>query len=415
MNTKLRLASAVAAVAIIAAACGTSATPAPTAAPTAAPTTAATAAPTAAPTAATLSGTLTLWESYSSGGGELTAFNKAVKAITDANPGLTINVVDQPFSDIFKKWETDVAAGGGADMFIAPNDNLGSEARAGVLADLTSALTGKLDGFTQVAVDGSKVDGKFYMVPESLKAVALWYDKSTLATPPATTDALMAGVKDGSIKLGLNQSAYHNFGFSGAFGGALMDDTGKCVADQAGWSDAYAYLAALKAAGAKFYTDGNALKQDFQTGKLNATVDGPWQTADFTKALGDKLAVAPMPAGTAKANPLTGTDGWYINPNSKNLDLAVKLALRLVATSSEQVLTDQAGHVPAAPGVTITSPIVQGFADAAANGFPRPQRVELNNFWGGFGDALNAVLDKGTDPVAAIATACKSMNEANGK
>ena len=60
----------------------------------------------------------------------------------------------------------------------------------------------------------------------------------------------------------------------------------------------------------------------------NAVIDGPWQTADFTAAfatLGHELAVAPIPAGPsgAKANPFTGTDGWYINPNSPNVDLAV--------------------------------------------------------------------------------------------
>jgi arabinogalactan oligomer/maltooligosaccharide transport system substrate-binding protein len=301
-------------------------------------------------------------------------------------------------------------------MYIAPNDNLFSQADAGALADLTSALEGKLEGFNQVAVDGSKVDGKFYMVPESLKAVALWYDKSKIATAPATTDALMAGVKDGSILLGLNQNAYHNFGLSGAFGGTLMDDTGKCVADATtGWADSYKYMADLKAAGAKFYTDGNALKQDFQTGKLTAVIDGPWQTADFVKALGDNLAVATIPGGTGKANPLTGTDGWYINPNTKSMDLAVEFALRMVATASEQVMTTDAGHIPAAPGVTITSPIVQGFADAAAAGLPRPQRAEFNNYWGPFGDALNTVLDKGEDATASIANACKLMNEANSK
>jgi len=411
VNTKLRLASAVAAVAIIAAACGSSATPVPTAAPT----TAATAATTAAPTPAGLTGAITLWHSYGSGGGEGTAFLKALKAVTDANPGLKVTVVEQPFSDIFKKWETDVAAGGGADMFIAPNDNLGSEARAGVLADLTTALTGQLAGFAQVAVDGSKVDGKMYMVPESLKAVAMWYDKTVVTAPPTTTDALLAAVKAGTVKLGLNQNAYHSFGFSGAFGGSLMDATGKCTADAGGFSDAFKYFQDLKAAGAKWYTDGNALKQDFQTGKLNAVIDGPWQTADFTKALPDKLAVAPIPAGPkGKANPLTGTDGWYINPNSKSIDTAVALALALVATASEQVLTDGAGHVPAAPGVTISSDIVKGFAAAAADGFPRPQSAQFNNYWGPFGDAVNSVLDKGSDATTTIASACKLMNDANG-
>jgi arabinogalactan oligomer/maltooligosaccharide transport system substrate-binding protein len=337
-----------------------------------------------------------------------------------ANKDLKINVVEQPFSDIFTKWQTDVLAGGGPDMYIAPNDNLFSQADAGALEDVTAAVEGKLEGFSEVAIAGSKVDlgdgGKMYMIPESLKAVALWYDKSKVATAPTTTDALLAGVKDGSILLGIHQdSIYFNYGWAGAFGGQLMDDTGKCIADQGGWAEGFQLLADLKAAGAKFYTDGNALKQDFQTGKINATVDGPWQTADFTKALGENAAVAPMPGATGTANPLTGVDGWYINPNSANKDLAIAFALQMVGTDSAQIMTSDAGHVPAAPGVTITSPIVQGFADQAAAGFPRPQRIEFNNFWGPFGDAMNQVLDKGADPTAAVAAACQQMNEANGK
>jgi arabinogalactan oligomer / maltooligosaccharide transport system substrate-binding protein len=418
MKRNLRFAGLLAGVVIVAAACSSgAATTAPSAeAPSAAPSVEASAAPSTAPSAATLSGELTLWESYASGGGELGGFNKIVDGIKAANPDLKINVVEQPFSDIFNKWNTDVAAGGGPDMFIAPNDSLFSQADAGVLADLTSALSGKLDGFTQVAIDGSKVGDKFFMVPESLKAVALWYDKSAVATAPATTDDLLAAVKDGSVKLGLNQNAYHMFGFTGSFGGKLMDDAGKCIADQGGFADAFKYFQDLKAAGAKYYTDGNALKQDFQTGKLNAVVDGPWQTADFKSALSDKLAVAKMPAGPSgsKADPFTGTDGWYINPNSKNIDLAVAFALDFVGTPNEQIFSDEGGHVPAAPGVTINDPLVQGFADAAADGLARPQSSQFNNYWGPFGDAVNQVLDKNADATTTVANACKLMNEANG-
>jgi arabinogalactan oligomer/maltooligosaccharide transport system substrate-binding protein len=420
MNKKLRFASLLAGAAILVAACGgNAATTAPestapesTAPESTAPESGAPASPSGEP----LSGELTLWHSYGSGGGETGAFIKALGRVTEANKDLKVNVVEQPFSDIFTKWTTDVSAGGGPDMFIAPNDNLFSQSDAGVLADLDSYLTGDaLAGFNPVAVEGSKVNGKFFMVPESLKAVAMWYDSSAVTTPPTTADALLAAVKDGSVKLGLNQNAYHGFGFSGAFGGTLMDDTGKCIADQGGWADAYKFQADLKAAGAKFYTDGNALKQDFQTGALNAVIDGPWQTADFKSALGDKLAVAPIPAGAAPANPLTGTDGWYINPNSPNIDLAVALALQMVQGEQAQIMTTDAGHVPAAPDITIADPIVQGFADAAAGGLPRPQRAEFNNYWGPFGDGLNLVLDKGDDPTTVIANACQTMNEANGK
>jgi arabinogalactan oligomer/maltooligosaccharide transport system substrate-binding protein len=411
MKQPLRLAALAAGLVMVASACS----PGASTTPSTAATTPGASAP--ASTAPQLTGSLTIWESYSSGGGELGALNKVLDAIRAANPGLTLNVVDQPFSDIFNKWTTDVLAGGGPDMFIAPNDNLFKQADEGSLLDITDKLTGKLDGFAQVAVDGSKVGGKFYMVPESLKAVALWYDKTAVTAVPATTADLLSGVTSGAIKLGLNQNAYHMFGFSGSFGGTLMDATGKCVADQGGFSDAFKYFQDLKAAGAKYYTDGNALKQDFQTGKLNAVIDGPWQTADFKTALGDKLAVAPMPAGPTggKADPFTGTDGWYINPNSTNVDLAVQFALLMVGTANEQVFADEAGHVPAAPGVTINDPLVQGFADAAAAGLARPQSKEFNNYWGPFGDAVNSVLDKNTDATTTVATACKTMNDANAK
>jgi arabinogalactan oligomer/maltooligosaccharide transport system substrate-binding protein len=235
MTTKLRITSLLAGTAILVAACGSSgATTAPASTGTGTESTAPSTgtesgSPSAeAPSAEALSGELTLWHSYGSGGGETGAFQKALGAILVANKDLKVNVIEQPFSDIFNGWNTDVAAGGGPDMFIAPNDSLFSQADAGVLADLTTALDGKLEGFVPVAVDGSKVDGKLFMVPESLKAVALWYDKSKVATPPATTDALLAGVKDGSIKLGIHQdSIYFNYAWAGAFGGQLMDDTGK--------------------------------------------------------------------------------------------------------------------------------------------------------------------------------------------
>ena len=308
MKKQLRLAAIVAGVAIIAAACGPSGgSAAPTRQrPRRQQVRPASVAPGVGGPAA-LSGEVTLWHSYGSGGGETGALNTVLETVRAANPELTIEVVEQPFDQIFTKWRTDVAAGGGADMFIAPNDSLGQDAREESIANLDEYLAGNaaLDGYLPVAIEGSKVDGAFYMVPESLKAVAMWYDKSKVTTPPTTSDELLAAVKDGSVKIGINQGVYHQFGWTGAFGGELMDATGKCTADAGGFAEAFAYLKELKDAGAVFNTDGNALKTQFQTGEINAIIDGPWQTADFRTALADNLAVAPIPAGpSGAANPV---------------------------------------------------------------------------------------------------------------
>lgn len=428
MLKQRRLAILLASAAIVASACsGGTASSAPSSAPSAAAS-----APASAPAESTnpesqapaaLSGELTLWHSYSSGAGtELDALNEVLATVKAANPDLVVNVLEVPFNDLFTKYNTDAATGGGPDLFIAPNDSMGQQARDGVIADLTTALEGKLDNKTETAVNGAKVPLEsgtgIFMVPESLKAVGLFYDSASLATPPATTDALLAGVKDGSIKAGFfggNNGLYHNFGWWAAFGGKLFDDTFKCVADQGGVADAYKYLVELQSAGAKFYPNYDDMANAFKKGDLNLIVDGPWATGGYKEAVAG-VKSAPMPAGpTGPAQPFSGVDGWYINPATKDMDLAVNFALEMTNTANEQVFVDKAGHIPANKDNTITDPITQGFADAVATGYPRPQVKELDNFWGNFGTAQQKILESGADPVTEIATACAAMNQANGK
>ena len=420
MNAKLRVLSTLGALAIVVSACGGGSTPAPstggggTASQPAASTGGGGAS--TGPSAA-LKGSLTLWHSYGSGAGtEAQALKTVTDKISAANPDLKLTIQDIKFDDLFKKFELEAASGGGPDLFIAPNDSLGKEARAGLFLDVTSQLDGKLGNDSQVAVDGSKVDGKLYMVPESLKAVAAYYDKSKIATPPATTDALLAGVKDGSIKAGFLRGSYHAFGFWAAFGGKLMDDSGKCVADTTGVGDAYKYFQDLQTAGAKWYEKYDDLAADFKSGKIDYIVDGPWASGGYKDALKDNLAVAPMPAGPkGPSQPLTGVDGWYINTNAKDPDLAVAFALEMVKAENEQVFVDVAGHIPADKTIKISDPITSKFAEAVATGFPRPQVPELDNFWGNFDNALTSVMTKGTDGTAAATTACAAMNTANKK
>ncbi len=417
MHRMLKLFGAITLMALLLAACGggTAATPttapaaaAPTAAPAAAaPTAAAEPTAMAEPTAAStggatagpkVTGEVTLWHAYGAGSAEETAINQLIdKAKTD-NPDAKITVLSVPFDQIFNKFETEAAAGGGPDMFIAPNDSLGKEVRADLL----------------MAVDGCKVEDKLYCVPESLKAVALFYNTDKVKTAPKTTDELLTAVK-GGLKIAFNENSYHNVGFFTGFGGKIVDDTGKCALDPA-FGEAMAYLKSLKDAGAEFFTDGGKANDAFQTGKVDAIINGPWATGDYKKSLGDKVAVAAVPAGPkGPAGPLTGTDGFYINVNTKNVEGAVALGLYLTSPASEKVYVDVAGHVPADKTIQISDAVTKGFADASATGYPRPQVKELDNFWTNFDDAVKNVFEKGTDPKQASKDACAAMDKANGK
>jgi arabinogalactan oligomer/maltooligosaccharide transport system substrate-binding protein len=359
---------------------------------------------------------VTLWHSYHTGGSEEQAITQAVAAYQKANPNVTVNVLAIPFDQIFNKWETEVAAGGGPDMYTAPNDNLGKEVRANLIAPIDDLVAGKLDQVSKAGVAGMTVGGKIYGVPGIIKAVALYYNKSTVSDPPKTTADLLAAVKGGKklILYAGGPFAYFNFGWASGFGGKLADDKGKCVADQGGWADALQYLVDLQTAGARFETDGGKISTLFRQGQMDMVVDGPWMLGDYKKDLGDKLGVAPMPAGPkGPSGPLSGVDGWYINPNSKNKEAAVAFGLYIFGADGLKAYADLAGDPPVRTDVQTADPLVKAFADAAATGFPRPQDAWFDNYWGPFGDMFTAVLGGKAKPADGIANACAAMNKAN--
>lgn len=365
--------------------------------------------------AGSISGNITLWHSYHTGGSEEQALTQITDQVKKDNPNLKLTILNVPFDQIFNKYQTEVASGGGPDIWTVPNDDLGNMARANLLLALDAKVKDRLGNVAPLAIDGMKVDGKIYGIPLLFKAVALYYNKDKVTNPPKTTDELLNLVKGGK-SIVQNQNGYHLFGWSGAFGGNLMDANGKCVADQAGWSDAMQYLLDLKAAGGKFETDGGKADTLFRQKQVDMIVNGPWVLGDYKKDLGDKLGVAPMPAGPkAKASPLTGVDGWYINPNSKNIDSAVNLGFALSDQKAQKAYADVAGDVPVRTDVTTTDPLVKAFADASATGFPRPQTKEFGNYWGPFGDAITKVIEGKAKPKAGVTEACTAMNVANKK
>src|SRR5437870_1993346 len=172
--------------------------------------------------AGAITGNITLWHAYGTGGSEETALNQLIDKIRTANPTAKITVLQVPFDQVFNKFQTEAAAGGGPDLFTAPNDELGNEVRANLLMALDGKLAGKLSNVAQLGVDGLKVDGKLYGVPMLFKAVALYYNKDKVPTPPKTTDELMTMLKAGKT-LVQNENAYPMFGWSISQSGRSVD------------------------------------------------------------------------------------------------------------------------------------------------------------------------------------------------
>ena len=355
---------------------------------------------------------VTFWHAYATGSVEEATLAKVLEQAAVDLPQYKINVLQVPFSDIFNKYRTDVASGGGPDMFIAPNDDLGNDARAGLIADITELAKGKLGDYTPLSIEGMSVNGKLYGIPESLKAVVLWYNKDLIPTPPATTDELQA-LMEGGTEVAISYGCYHHFGFFGAYGGKIFDENWKVIADQGGVAEGISYVNDLyqisKANGwTKSDSDGLA---PFSEGKAAAITNGNWAMGDYRKALGDKLGVAPLPAGPGgPATPFLGVDGFYFNPNSANMAAALEVALYLTGVKAQQAMMDEAGHVPANTKVKVSDPLIQGLLAAFENGYVRPQVEQLGLYWSNF-CGTDEVFEKGVPAADWVAAGTANANK----
>jgi arabinogalactan oligomer/maltooligosaccharide transport system substrate-binding protein len=345
---------------------------------------------------------VTFWHAYGTGSAEETALAKNLAQAAIDMPQYKINVLQVPFNDVFTKYETDVAAGGGPDMFIAPNDNLGGEVRGGLVADITDIAAGKLGDFSELSQGGMMYDGKLYGLPESMKAMAFWYNKDLIATPPATTDELKA-LMEGGTEVVFNVGCYQGFGFFGSFGGKIFDDQFNFVTDadnQAKVAAAISYqndLWQIAKTNSWPKNDADGLAP-FTEGTAAAILNGNWAMGDYQKALGDKLGVAPIPAGPGGAsNPLLGVDGFYFNPNSANLEAALDVALYLTNKTSQTVMMNEAGHLPVNNTVEITNPLFQNLLDAFSTAYFRPQVENMGKYWANF-CGTDSVYEKGVAP-----------------
>ena len=225
------------------------------------------------PSANGLEGEVTLWHAYGSSGGsaEGTAFADQLAKFEKEFPKIKITAVEVPFSDIFTKFKTEAAAGGGPDLFIAPNDELGNLVTAGLLEPITD--TTDLGTISQQALDGATIGGKLYLVPESLKAVVMYYDSAKIATPPATAAEFKDYVDNGG-KVAVPAGVYHVWGWYKAFGASIFDSTGHAACFTTPVGDAMDYVKSLKAAGAVVDGNDGDLGQKYMNGEVDVMFNG---------------------------------------------------------------------------------------------------------------------------------------------
>ncbi len=397
----------------------------------------------AAVTAATLAATataksqattITFWQTMNDQ--ETVTLKSLVSQFEAANPDIKIDMVTVPFSSHGQKFTTAAQAGQGPDVMRADTaPDVQGWAAQGLLTDLTSMISAsdKAD-FVQAAFKGAQYNGKAYAVPQTVDALALFYNKALLkkaglTKPPAT----MAQLTQYCQKLGngkgvaLRGDSYWIQPWIWGTGGGLVNMSKKqiLIASKksiAGWS-AYNALFQNQCAfpDKDFSNDYGNVMTAFKNGQVAMIVNGPWSTADVLsgpqfKKNPSNFQVAVLPPGAGGQGSPIGGASFVISRNSQHADEAYKFISWLTAPAQQAVFATKNNLLPSRvstyklPAVK-SNRLIVSFLAQLQKGTDRSAGTQGAQLYTDWTPAMQAMLSGDKTPAqaaAAVAAAWKS-------
>ncbi|MEZ0396413.1 MAG: extracellular solute-binding protein [Anaerolineales bacterium] len=363
--------------------------------------------------AANISGTVTLWHAWKEN--EIASLNDVIAAFQAQYPNVQVDVLYVPFDDLRGKFETSVATGEGPTVLIGAADWGPAFYDAALVADLSADIDQDLlDTINPAALGAVQYNGALIGLPQTLKGVVMFRNRSIVPNPAATFDELVANAQ--AATSGDVYGAYLEYGFFFAaghlngVGGTLMTPEGDPAFLENGGADWVALIQRFPEAGpVTNYTDDDV--NLFKAGQVGIIIDGTWNTAALAEAIGpDNLAIDPWPA------PLSGyvqTENIYLSANATGADREASLAFIefFLSPEAQALLADptKAAHIPAISGVEISDRLMQETVAAFAGGAPFPVIPEMGAYWDPMNNMLKLVMDEGADPAAALQDAFNSV------
>jgi arabinogalactan oligomer/maltooligosaccharide transport system substrate-binding protein len=350
-----------------------------------------------------LKGTITLWHAWKES--EVPALNKVLEAFQAENPDVQFNLLYVPFDDLRGKFETAAATGGGPTVLIGSADWGPAFYDAELVGDVSGmATTEFLRTINPAALGAVKYRGALIGLPQTIKGVVMFRNKSIISEAPATFDDLVATAQAATQGDVVGADLEYGFFFAAAHlhgvGGLLMNDSGDPLFNDEKGAEWLNLLNSFKDAGpTEYYTDNDV--NLFKAGKAGIVIDGTWNTTGLAEAIGPgNLAVDPWP------KPLSGyvqTENIYLSANAEGDDLTAgwKFIEFFLSPEAQATLTE-AGHIPAVTGVDVTDPLMKQVAEAFVGGTAFPVIPEMGAYWEPMDTVLQSVFDEGADPAAAL-------------
>jgi arabinogalactan oligomer/maltooligosaccharide transport system substrate-binding protein len=307
--------------------------------------------------------TITFWQTMNDQ--ETVTLKDLVKQFEASHPDIKIDMVTVPFDQHGQKFTTAAQAGEAPDVMRADTaPDVQGWAAQGFLTDLTSMISAadKKD-LLPAAFKGAQYQGKAYAVPQTVDALALFYNKRLfsakgLKRPPSTLAELQTYCrKFGNQKgIALRGDSYWLQPWIWGYGGGLVDMQKKqiLIASKksiAGWN-AYNSLFKDKCAfpDKDFSNDYTNVMTAFKNGQVAMIVNGPWSSADvlagpqFKNASNFQVAVLPRgPSG--QGSPIGGAS-FVISRNSDHAKEAYTFIDWLTAPAQQAVFAEKNNLLP---------------------------------------------------------------------
>ncbi|CAN0656516.1 multiple sugar transport system substrate-binding protein (plasmid) [Nitratireductor aquimarinus] len=335
-------------------------------------------------TSASADVTVEFWHSFNNAAGE--ALNQIIEAFEKDNPGIEIDAQHiGNYNDIVAKLQAAIPAKREPDAVIMEVTRYGLFADRGVLEDLTAYVEADplKDELFDFAREVGVFEGKNYIVPFNSSTPVLYYNQEIFEraglsdeTPLKTYDDLLAAAKTITEKLG--DEGITGIAAPGQFArwGLIMDNdsdlidskSGEILIDAPNTIEAYQWMASLvhehKVASADGVTEENNGRDAFLAGKVGIMLNSTGNYGRATKALGDKLAVRPMPCNKTCAVPIGGAGiGILSTADDEVKDAAYKFISYAASPESNAVWFAATGYMPINKN-TAAQPIA---AEALAN------------------------------------------------
>jgi sn-glycerol 3-phosphate transport system substrate-binding protein len=311
--------------------------------------------------------TVEFWHSFDGSGGE--ALGKIIENFQAANPDIKIDAqYIGNYNDIVTKLQAAIPARRAPDAVIMEVTRYGLFADRGVLMDLTEKVNADplKDDLFDFAREVGVFEGKNYIVPFNSSTPVLYYNKEIFeragfAEEPTlkTYDDLLAVSKQITEKLG--DEGITGIAAPGQFArwGLIMDNdsdlidskTGEILIDSPKTIEAYEWMASLvhehKVASADGVTKENNGRDAFLAGKVGIMLNSTGNYGRSKKALGDNLAVRPMPCNKVCAVPIGGAGiGILSTAEKETQDAAYKFISFAASPESNAIWFAGTGYMP---------------------------------------------------------------------